>query len=73
MRMSKSRWVFSDPEQDKWLSGPWVIIADIPWYMDHEAEIVRWLESSTPGAERQGTVIQFANRDHQTMFKLRWS
>lgn len=73
MEPNKPKWVFSDPEQDKWLGGPWAIISDTSWYTDNESEIKAWLESSTPGWDIKGTVIEFADRNHLTMFKLRWS
>lgn len=72
MKLNKSRWVFSDKEQDKWLSGPFAIIVDIPWYMDNEADVKAWLGENVPGYSIQGTVINFPRDDQMIMFKLRW-
>ena len=73
MRRQSQRWVFSDPEQDKWLGGPWAIIGDPAWYAENGKEVIAWLDDSAPGWDIKGTVIEFASRDHLVMFRLRWS
>ena len=73
MKQNNSRWVFSDLEQDKWLSGPFAIINDVPWYMDNEPEVKAWLKDNVPGCRIAGTVIEFPRRDQLIMFRLRWA
>lgn len=73
MNADRKRWVFSDEEQDKWLDGPFAIIADIPWYMDNEPEVKAWLTENVPGHSIKGTVIGFPRSDQMTMFRLRWA
>jgi len=72
MNQDKPKWVFSDAEQDKWLDGPFVIIADVNHYHDHEPEITSWLFDNVPDWDIAGIVIRFKTRDEMTMFKLRW-
>ena len=72
MNQDKPKWVFSDAEQDKWLGGPWAIIGDASWYGENSREVTSWLDRCTPGWEIRGVVIEFASREHLTMFKLRW-
>lgn len=69
----RRRWVFSDKEQDKWLSGPFAIICDRSWYEANRSDVVEWLDLCAPGWALNGTVIDFADADHLTMFKLRWA
>lgn len=68
----KPNWVFSTAEQDKYLNGPFVIISSLSYFNEHEREIVGWLDDCTPHWQRQGMVIRFSDRTHQTLFKLRW-
>lgn len=72
MEPNKPKWVFSDVEQDKWLDGPFAIIADAKHYFEREYEIRRWLDDNVPGWSLEGVVLRMQTRDQLTMFRLRW-
>lgn len=64
-------WTFSTEEQDKWLDGPYVIVGS--FYLENKTALKEWLDYCTPGWQMKGSVIRFANRYHQTLFKLIWA
>ena len=53
------------------LSGSTIIIGDIGYWMQNQAELEADLQDL--GAERQGVVLWFPNQETRTIWLLRWS
>lgn len=53
------------------LSGSTMIIGDIAYWMQNQAELEADLQDL--GAERQGVVLYFPNQETRTIWLLRWS
>jgi hypothetical protein len=47
-------------------------IFDYMWWTHEEDSIVEWCDTHTPGWQREGMILSFANDLHRTLFLLRW-
>ena len=72
LRRPKSRWRFSDIEENKLFDYPFAIIADVDYFLVNQVMIEDWCKSSVGYWRQRGVVIDFETTSDQLMFRMRW-
>ena len=50
-----------------------LIISNVVWYNDNEAEIKQWCDASLTKWSQKGMILGFINDEERNLFLMRWA